>query len=171
MKTTTLTEWVQLITTIGVVIGLGLVVFELRQSHQLARTEATTATYSDLIAVQLETLGEDFATTFAKACTEPHNLTDAELLQMRAYRNVQLIVARRLQLHQDYDWKRGAEGPMRRWLYTPVGRAQVESMSDANPDIQAVAEQLLSREATTPLADCATELARTREILRQAVRP
>ena len=175
MGSTKLTDWIQLVTGLAVIIGLALVVYELRQSHTLAQQQAATATYSDLIAVQQTYLGEDFMTTFAKACTEPQNLTDRELLQMRAYRNIQLIVAARVKLNQetagfDYDWRAAAEGPMQRWLYTPVGRAQAQSLSDADPEIKVVADQLLAEQASIGLPDCAQELALTREVLKKGGR-
>ena len=169
-------DWVQLITMIAIVAGLALVVIELRQSHTLAQQQATAETFSDLIAVQQTYLGEDFMATFAKACTNPTNLTDRELLEMRAYRNIQLIVAGRAKINQetagfDYEWERAAEGPMLRWLYTPVGRAQLHSLADADPEIQALAERLLDDEANTPIPSCADELALTRDALLQAVEP
>ena len=172
MEKSRLIDWVQISTMIAVVVGLVLVVIELRQSHTLAQQQATAATFSDLISVQQTYLGEDFMTTFAKACADPTDLTDSELLQMRAYRNIQLIVAGRAKINQetagfDYEWERAAQGPMLRWLYTPVGRAQVQTLADADPELQKIAEQLLANEANTPVPSCAEELALTREALLQ----
>lgn len=176
MEKNRLIDWVQISTMLAVVVGLILVVIELRQSHTLAHQQATAAAYSDLISVQQSYLGEDFMATFAKACTEPNNLTDRELLQMRAYRNIQLIIVNRAKLAQetagfDYEWEQAAEGPIKRWLYTPVGRAQLDSLVDIYPEIRAVADELLVDEVNNPLRSCAEDLALTREALLHGTEP
>ena len=166
MQNRTLFDWTQLAMSVAVVVGLILVVVELRQSHSIARQQAASSNYSDMLATQLTYLGEDFSVTLAKACARPGELTDDELLQMQAYRNVQLITIVRLKLNQEiagfsYDWRRGADGPLKRWLYTPVARAQLEVLEGVDPDLLELAEDYIDRNPDA-FERCLGDLSRVR---------
>ena len=58
---------VQAATGLAVLIGLGLVVFELRQAEQLARAELQSEGFSQLMESRRSQLSENFAATKMKA--------------------------------------------------------------------------------------------------------
>ena len=172
MHNKTLFDYVQLAMSVAVFAGLVLVVIELRQAHSIAQQQAAATTYSDLITTQQTYLGENFSTTLAKACRNVGELTDAELLQMRAYRNIQLITITRLRLNQEiagfsYDWQEGADGPLARWLYTPVAHAQLANLDDVDPSIKVLAKQYIAHNPNS-FERCAEELSLTRQAIHMA---
>ena len=126
-----LIDSIQIITSLAVVAGLGLVVYELRQSHSLARAEAAGQTRAVQSAEYTQMLGENFSETLAKACREPDALTPSEQIQMYAYVSLQLNTIARMIDNAEianfgYDWRETIKGPLSRILATRTGRARYE---------------------------------------------
>lgn len=151
-------DWMQIITGLAVIAGLGLVVYELRQSHDLARADAVSQTRSMLTAQYAQILGENFSDTLAKACFEPDALTPSELLQMDAYVRLQLNAASQLRQHSeiafDYDWRSAVTGPLERVLATPVGRAHYDYIFSNFAAGNEWLEYVEELEASGELRDC-----------------
>ena len=80
-----LTAWVQIAATIAVVIGLILVVIELRQAKEIAAAENANQFFVDLIANHRMAIGEDPAASLAKACTAPESLDARDRIVLRSY--------------------------------------------------------------------------------------
>ena len=93
MNSKTFSALVQILTLVAVGIGAALVVYELRQTQDLARVQL----YSDGFGLALQNIntliGEDSAPIITKACLEPEKLTTAEkyVLQFFYFRQIQTI--------------------------------------------------------------------------------
>ena len=85
MDTRTLGNWIQMFTGFAVVIGLGLVIWELQQAREITRFEqarAGSAQYAQRVQAQM---GENVAGAVAKACDEPDRLTTEEMFVLDRY--------------------------------------------------------------------------------------
>lgn len=78
-------NWIELVTVLGLIIGLGLVIAQLRQNEQLIRFQIATEFRFNQDANRSAIKGEDFSKTLAKLQTAPESLTDDELLQFQAH--------------------------------------------------------------------------------------
>ncbi len=78
-------DWLQLISNAAIIVGLIVVIFELKQSHDIARTISVRADY-DAIQSNLHALmGENAAEVVAKARSAPSELTDGEKIIVDAH--------------------------------------------------------------------------------------
>jgi hypothetical protein len=84
-----LTSWLTLLANIGVVIGLALLIFELRQSQNLAETEAAVRRLDQMQVAQVEMATSEFlAAIRVKALSEGvESLTPTELYKLRQWEN------------------------------------------------------------------------------------
>ena len=120
---------IQIITGVAVVAGLGLVIWELQQTRQVARAQLTSDSFAAGLQISTAMFGEKAAAAEAKACSEPDALTDEELLILFNYYLSKFSVNRRLKVIEERsglyegDWLRFAEGAFRQIFDTPVGRA------------------------------------------------
>jgi hypothetical protein len=76
---------IELITVVGLIIGIGLVILQLRQNEQLIRFQIATEFRFNQDNNRNAIKGDDFSTTLAKLQTAPENLTDDELLEFQAH--------------------------------------------------------------------------------------
>ena len=68
MDSSRIANWVQVTATIGVIIGVALVVIELRQAKTMSRAEATTQFFAEIAQNSRAQMGENPASTLSKAC-------------------------------------------------------------------------------------------------------
>jgi hypothetical protein len=115
MNTQSLSNIVQILAGIAVLMGLGLVVWELRQTREIALAQQASdgfAVYSQRVQA---VMGENAAHSLAKACDEPDSLTTEDMIildqvytetlnNMRGVYAVQLV-SRELAI---YDWEHWA---------------------------------------------------------------
>ena len=73
-----LNDWLQLGAALGVIAGLGLVAYELRQQHQLVRAELASDTFSAFQDVGRSLQSEPVAAAYAKSIMAPDTLTPEE---------------------------------------------------------------------------------------------
>ena len=85
MNSQQVATWAQVITGIAVLIGLGLVVWELTQARALARAQLTSESYTVAIQTTTSLLGEDPLAAVAKACDRPNELTTQDTLVLKRY--------------------------------------------------------------------------------------
>ncbi len=78
MNTQKLNDWLQLGAALGVIAGLGLVAYELRQQHQLVRAELASDTFSAFEDVGRSLQSEPVAAAYAKSIMAPETLTPEE---------------------------------------------------------------------------------------------
>jgi hypothetical protein len=160
MNSEKLANWIQVATSIAVLVGLGLVVAEIRQTHRLTRTEMGSAGFDLLFERWRSHIGENFAVARTKACVAPDELTDVELTELRHYYLVTFAsinrqrVLRQLGGFDDYDWQDAAEYEFRDIFREQPARAWFEASRDmlngVSAGIVAIGDEIM-RETT---ADC-----------------
>jgi hypothetical protein len=78
-------NWFQIITNAAILFGLGLVVYELNQSKQLASTQFTIDNLARETSIQLGMMGEDPREALAKAALHPADLNERDVVALDAY--------------------------------------------------------------------------------------
>jgi len=71
-------DWLQLVSNTAIIVGLVVVIFELKQSHDIARTQLIRDDYIAIQSHLIALMGENAAVAVAKARSAPNELTDAE---------------------------------------------------------------------------------------------
>ncbi|MEH6558884.1 MAG: hypothetical protein V7459_11355 [Oceanicoccus sp.] len=150
-------NWIQMVTGVTVLIGLGLVVWELQQTRDIARAQITHDSYALIIEDSRAMLSESFGDVFAKGCIDPSTLTDGEIVQLREYYDANLFLIRRLRDVTesggfDYSWELIAKGFVRHWLDSKVGRLHYNHMVKIGlePELQNLAKDFLEIELVNP---------------------
>ena len=83
-------DWLQIIGMVGVIAGLVLVAFEVRQANKFAQAEAIRAMYESTDAILVESLSTDVNDIYLKAFEDPDGLSDVEILKLDTWLTVQL---------------------------------------------------------------------------------
>ena len=89
MNAEKLNRWLTLLANIGVVIGLALLIYEVRQSQNLAETEAAVRRLDQMQVAQVEMATSEFLSAIrVKALSEGvESLTPTELYKLRQWEN------------------------------------------------------------------------------------
>ena len=85
MESQKLNTWVQFLTSLAIILGLGLVVYELRQTKVLVRTELASEYNASWDERRFTIMGEDPASVIEKACTKPDSLTIRDIVVYQDY--------------------------------------------------------------------------------------
>jgi len=72
-------KWLQIGSSVGIIVGLVLVAVEMRQNSQLVRMQLIQEETNSYIAGEMAIAGENFAEFFQKMLEEPENLTLSEM--------------------------------------------------------------------------------------------
>ena len=80
-----LSNWVQLLTAIAMLIGVGLVIWELRSNREIARAQQAVDGFGTFSQRNQSIMGEEATRAFAKACEEPDNLSVEEMIIMHYF--------------------------------------------------------------------------------------
>lgn len=117
----------QLVTAIAVLIGIGLVVLELRQTRELVRSQFIGETHSIWINRSLHLAGEDAYKVLAKACSE-EQLDLEEMIRFNEVMNSYVHGAMRLwQIYRVTEFSdvylTGAAGQLGEVFSYPLGNA------------------------------------------------
>lgn len=124
-----ISEWVQIATGIAVLIGLGLVIYELRQTRDVALAQLSSDGFDHFQQRVIAEMGENPATTLAKLCAGLTSLSDEELIVLSAYYENHLLNAFRAyriaQRTGFYDgaWRQIVEDQFPAILSSAIGRA------------------------------------------------
>ncbi len=132
-------HWFQLITNVAILFGLGLVVYELNQSKQLASAQFAIQSFDRQTTIRIAMMGEDPREALAKAALHPADLNEPDVVALDAYYQSIVIgwVTVRLYLQRadlDVPWqaivaesaqRNFSSEPARRWL-----RAWAAGMDD-----------------------------------------
>ncbi len=141
-------DWIQAAGAIGILIGIALVILELRQNEELTRMQIATDIRANRDADRNVTRGETYSTTLARLQLAPESLTDAEVVEFSAHAGslVNELFLRR-QLNEVGVFIGGWRGFLTRetceLLDNPLGErwlAQFESVGD-----EEIAEELRQR--------------------------
>lgn len=122
-----LSQWLTLGANVGILVGLILVVLEIRQNSALVRVQIVDSTFSDQQAQVMARVGDDSARAWARSIENPGNMTLADVQVIEAEFRSTLLRLRRCALmeelgifsgrwRQDYEW-------YSRPFTTPIGRA------------------------------------------------
>ena len=85
MKKLQVTDWVQIVTGITIVIGLFLVFWELQQARELAKAQLISDNVANVVAHRTALMGENPADIINKACVQPGDLTGQDIEVLNAY--------------------------------------------------------------------------------------
>ena len=85
MNTEKLNEWLQIAASAGVIVGLLLVAYEVRQSNVYASAEAVRSSISGWQDISVSEYETDIANVYVKSFEDPGNLTQAELFKLNAW--------------------------------------------------------------------------------------
>jgi hypothetical protein len=153
MNTRSVVDWVQILTGVAVVVGLGLVIWELQQAREIARFEQLNTSFAQYTQRIQTHMGENAASAVAKACDHPDDLTTEEMFVLdRYYTNVLNNVREPLlagRLSEDLNaipWERWAPGNFSIVFATEYGRWWFENSSWEPEIMEAGRKFLASRE-------------------------
>jgi len=101
MKYLQIEVWIQIATSLAIILGLGLVTYEMRLTRQIAFTDMTQEAMTEMSRRQTAIYGEEAAETLARACLTPHELSNADKVILEAVFTSQLQFAIRIKLLED----------------------------------------------------------------------
>ena len=164
MQEQSLSVWIQLLATIAVLAGLALVVWELRQAHELARLQYASESQSDQANQRLALQGESVYETLVRACYTPDELTREDAVMLDAYFNSQMGILGRMLMGRDIaaldnNWREIGRRQLRLIVRFPQGEKWVRSdyWWRSNREVLDLLEQTL-REGST--LDCTSDFDR-----------
>jgi hypothetical protein len=80
-----LSSWLQVISNVAIVIGFGLVIYELNQSKQLAWAQFSLDDSLRRTSIQIAKMGEDPREALATAALHPADLNERDVVALDAY--------------------------------------------------------------------------------------
>jgi hypothetical protein len=145
-------NWIELLTLVGVFIGLALVILQLRQNEELIRFQIATEIRVNQDNNRNAIKGEQFSRTLANIQSSPESLTDEELLQFQAHARSLLneLTFRRILAEAGIfkgDWTTWLKSETCELLDNSVGRTWLKTQS------QAIDEEMLT-ELDRRLTEC-----------------
>ena len=84
-RTARFSNWFQLISNVAIIFGLGLVVYELNQSKQLASGQYVRDNLAIQASIKVAMMGEDPREALAKAALHPADLNERDVVALDAY--------------------------------------------------------------------------------------
>jgi hypothetical protein len=84
-RTARFSNWFQIISNVAIIFGLGLVVYELNQSKQLASGQFIVDNLARATSIQLAMMGDDPREALAKAALHPDDLNERDVVALDAY--------------------------------------------------------------------------------------
>jgi len=139
--------WAQILTGIAVIVGLGLVVWELQITRQASYDMYALITVSDESADISAMYGERAAEVMAKACFEPSSLTNADLFILSKYFENRLNrVFQNLwqsKFLNDQGWKQVSPFWLKAILSFPQGELYLRDFIDTQGDFEIEIAQLV----------------------------
>lgn len=136
-----LKKWLQVSANIGIVLGLVLVGFQLKQNSELARIQLLYEESNRAIELETAVVGEQAAEVWAKSIEAPEDLTLAEIRIMEALLWSFLEQLRgtyrlaELGLLNEKDWRNRAESEVTFYFGYPYSRAWWKNFSADNDDL------------------------------------
>ena len=85
MKLLALNEYLQTLATLGAIVGLIAVAYEIQQSNRVATSQGAAETWSQWLSTSTALIESDIALTRAKAMTNPEELSLAEKIDLDLY--------------------------------------------------------------------------------------
>jgi len=134
MQMSRLNDWLQLLTSVGVLVGLLLVVLEIRQNNELARAETSAGTFAMWESLSQSEFQSDINDLFVKSIEHPSELTTSEIMDLNSWLvNVVSIYQRNARMHAmglAGDPEVGLRGAANYYFTGPFARAWLEENKD-----------------------------------------
>jgi len=142
-------NFVQMATGIALVLGLVLVLWELRQAKSLTLAELTSQAFSEQMAEARTVMGEHPATAIAKACNDPDRVTKEDLIVLQAYYGSVMAQIWRLRILEDVEdfgvqWQSIGRESLIGLLSTEHGRWWFAQNVAGDPELAAIGEEILA---------------------------
>ncbi len=151
MNSQTFNSTVQVITAIAIVIGLGLVIWELRQAREATQSQLSSDAFTIMSDLSTALLGEHPTDVLAKACDAPDTMTRAELILLDQYyfqilsRLMRMRTLSQRGSFYSEDYWRDSLSVLVLLFETHAGRAYWKTSADyVGPEIKAAGDQYLS---------------------------
>ena len=141
--------WIQVVTSVAVIAGLGIVIWELQQTRTLfglqMRLETTTAMSEHLSSI----FGDTAAATLEKACFNPEELNRSDQIILDAYFGSLMTFPYRIRVQADVagfdvNWRRSVVSQAGQVLSFPSGRRWLETWQSIDPGINEVIASVLN---------------------------
>lgn len=150
-------NWIEVFGVITLIMGLVLVIFQLRQNQELIRFQIATELRVSRDSDRNVTRGEQYSTTLAKLQNKPESLTDAELMEFDAHA---LSLVSELQLRRMLavvgifkdDWKIWLRAETCNVFDNPIGKIWLDSK--ANGVEKVIIDQEIIDEIEQRIAIC-----------------
>jgi hypothetical protein len=144
-----LNNWIQSITGIAVVIGIGLVILELQQNREATMSQLSSEAFQMISQFHTSVLGDQPAEALAKACEQPKELTTEELVVLDHYYSDLVFRTTRVRrlgqrggFYGEDEWKNNV-GQWNLMFETPAGRAYWKTFPH-DSDLREVGDQILA---------------------------
>ena len=155
-----LTNTIQILTLVAVIVGAGLVVYELRQNRLIAQSAIVTSQFAIAGQTNSSIFGEELAKVLAKDCNNA-SLTVDEVIILRQYFHSRVGNFRVIKLSNEFGnleiiWEPLAEGIFRDIFSYPSGRVWWEFRRDQYlDDIKSIGDRVMQNAGPT----CAEKVA------------
>jgi len=83
-RTAPFSNWFQIISNVAIIVGLGLVIYELNQSKQFIHAQLSNEQMTRISDRQLTMMGEDPRDALARAALDPSNLDEKDAVTLDA---------------------------------------------------------------------------------------
>ena len=161
MNKDSIQNWFQFLTAISVLIGLGLVVWELQETKQMVRAQLASDQNRITMDRNFSYIGENNGYIWVKGCLEPNSLTDTErFIYGRMVDNLLLSANRPIIMEAISDfgipWEGVSRPHLSRFLGTRYGSAFFGRYGHTwSPELRSLANQIIE---SGTVAECATHL-------------
>ena len=152
MNEQSLNTRLQIFASLGVIAGLLIVAYELKQTKDLAQAQIMDQTYTDLRSSSQNLMGENPSVSIVKACYNPSELTHEDVVVLNGYLSEQRVqIVRWYMLDQVGDfginWRVAGLEPYRTIFATEFGRAWFDRVKTLMPlEIAQYGEELLRKD-------------------------
>ena len=127
-------RWLNVTANLGILAGLILVIFELRQNQELMKVNLTNDYYSSYAQAEMIFAGENLPAVWEKSLVDPKNLSLKEMRILRAH--TYSPITRWINLYRLYEagilektfWQSQVNLDASYYLGTPYGRAYWENI-------------------------------------------
>lgn len=143
MKAESYSILIQIGTLISVLLGLGLVVWELQEARRLAQVQVTQDGLAALGADISAYYGEHAPQALARACFTPQEVSEEDMLTLHYLWGNRMMQPFRRRIHArvggfDIDWRQGVKNAVTEVAMFPAGRAWLLNFESADEEYQAL---------------------------------
>ena len=149
MNSSKLNNWVQTLTSAAVIIGLALVVLEIRENNAIAEDEALTEFWTNWIALSTPEYSSDIGSAYIKSINDPESLSDEEMFKLGSWLTAAMSTYGQMFLMQEQgrvsaDYRSDLAGDVEYYFGTTFARAWYAENRDWFPPVmtEVIDEQL-----------------------------